>query len=131
MERWIEFRKTYDINLVVEPEEEQYNPRDLELFHVLPEYYNFMDIGAYVGDTLEYLTQVLEKKGKKLKTYIAFEPDRENFSKLVLKTKEEKYANSQFILLPLGCYSESRVFGLVSSNCNFTPNRKNGRYQLR
>jgi FkbM family methyltransferase len=63
----------------------QYDPEDVPL---LPSPYNFMDVGAYDGDTLESL----RRRNKVLNKVVCFEPDMRNFRKLA----ERVYKNGPF-----------------------------------
>lgn len=81
------FRKLIKYRLTGDPSElpmadceYQYMPRDVPL---LPPPYRFADIGAYDGDTLISF----KKKNIEIDTLFAFEPDINNFNKLVSRLK--------------------------------------------
>lgn len=72
----------------------QYLPKELKLKgHPI----NFIDIGAYDGDTL----MALYKAGIKFNKVLAFEPDPQNFKKLSDNIKAGKWAEG-FCLFPAG-----------------------------
>lgn len=102
---WIEFRRTYNVHALEEPEGEQYLPSDLDIIDSFPEVYNFMDVGAYDGDTLEYFLKKSAQFGKKIGMYVGFKPDKRNFSKLLKRIEDlhQEYSKTVYIPIMAGC----------------------------
>lgn len=73
--RHLAFRFSGDTRLLPVPEPGQYFPKGLPLAKKMS---CFFDIGAYTGDTVEYVVSKKIKFGR----YLAFEPDLGNFKRL-------------------------------------------------
>lgn len=73
--RHLELRFSGDIRELPNPEPDQYFPKGLGMAGRMG---RFLDIGAYDGDTVEYVTS----KNIKFGEYLAYEPDPENFKRL-------------------------------------------------
>ncbi|MFA6294287.1 MAG: FkbM family methyltransferase, partial [Victivallales bacterium] len=84
----------------------QYDPEDVPL---LPAPYNFMDIGAYDGDTLESL----RRRNKVLNKVVCFEPDMRNFRKLAERVSRNGPFAREIQLIPA-------AVGDVCQTLNFT-----------
>jgi len=80
------------------PIEEQYFSKDIPL----RKYTEFIDCGAYDGDTLDAMKDMNITCGK----IYAFEPDLQNFQKLLDKVK--KY-HQQAVLFPCGVHSHTEL----------------------
>lgn len=78
-----------------DPLESQYLPDDVPLWTRM---HNFVDIGAFDGDTLE----AFRIKGIALKKVIAFEPDMKNFNKLCERVKNHGPYAEETTLVPAG-----------------------------
>jgi len=96
----VETRKTNNYEFLPQkyPIEEQYFSRDLPLRN----YTEFIDCGAYDGDTLDAMENMNISCGK----IYAFEPDLLNFQKLSDKIKEY---HKQAVLYPCGVYSHTKL----------------------
>ncbi|MEI0489866.1 FkbM family methyltransferase [Brachyspira pulli] len=75
----------------------QYFPEDIPL---QKDNINFIDLGAYIGDTL---INILDN-GIKLNKVLAFEPDIKNYKELSMNMKklQKKYNIEEIFLLPVG-----------------------------
>jgi FkbM family methyltransferase len=72
----------------------------LPILQKLPKKFNFLDLGAYDGDTLELFFKKAREVDKEIDTYIAFEPATELFIKLterVKKLKGEGFKGKSFL----------------------------------
>ena len=82
---------------------DQYFPDDIKL---QKGYANFIDCGAYTGDTLDALPVHVEKVNK----IVAFEPDPENFKRLEANIAQSKSSLAESIsLYPNGLWSSSQI----------------------
>jgi len=78
----LRFRYLYDLNTCLNPDtEKQYFPDNLPQ---LPQPLYFLDGGAYIGDTI----QTLIAHNQIFAQIYAFEPDTENFKRLLLQTSD-------------------------------------------
>jgi len=98
----INFRKNPDLSILPDIElHPQYIPDDIEInFSKI----NFVDCGAYTGDTIEAISEVYE-----LDNIYCFEPDNSNFQILkqnIRRLSEEKKFRSY--LWPCGVWDESK-----------------------
>jgi len=117
MQKWIEFRKELDLLLIPYPEENQYIPDDVPVIDSIPTTYNFMDLGAYDGDTLLFVFNRLRNFGKELGCYIALEPEGKNYSMLkerIEKLKETTMKSQKFLLLKTACSDKYTVFSIFA-----------------
>lgn len=73
----------------------QYDPEDVPL---LSAPYNFIDIGAYDGDTLE----LLRRRNKILNKVVCFEPDMQSFRKLTERVSQHGPFARETYLVPAG-----------------------------
>ena len=95
-----------------DPFEEQYIPADITFPDIE---HNFMDIGAFDGDTLE----AFRTKGIRLNKVLAFEPDMANFTKLCHRVEKCGPYAKETILIPSGigsacerlCFSDDASAG--------------------
>ena len=96
----IEARKLNSYNCLPIPDsfESQYFSKDIPLNN----FKEFIDCGAYDGDTIDIL---INRKISTDKIY-AFEPDLHNFKKLADKIK---YYNQHAVLFPCGVYSSTEL----------------------
>lgn len=102
---WIEFRKTHNGDFIEDPEEGQYIPEDINIMDILPKSYNFIDVGAYDGDTLELFLSKGKNFGKNMNIYVGFEPDKRNFSNLLkrIQTLRQDFPDTVYIPIMAGC----------------------------
>lgn len=105
----LKFRFTGDYNLLPKPDViSQYFPPDLPKWKTPM---RFIDCGAFDGDTLSKLSQ----KGLLAEAIAAFEPDLENFAKLVRFVSENRLIVAKDIgLWPCGVYSQTTKLGFSS-----------------
>lgn len=78
----------------VNPVSNQYLPFEL---NIVPQPMHLVDCGAFVGEFLDYA----EGRNFSVDSFYAFEPDPDNFEKLVLRM-ERMPSNSRGIALPMG-----------------------------
>jgi FkbM family methyltransferase len=104
---WLTFRESFDINMIPDPEENQYYPGDIQLENYLPKEVSFLDFGAYVGDTFEFFYSKIINLGKKIVYYAGFEPFERNYKSLLENLK--KYEDVSMHLLPLAAGSKSEL----------------------
>jgi len=99
-------RKTLDAKFYIEPSGIEYFPSDIPILNDTKEI-NFVDCGAYTGDTIEELM----KQTSNVNTTISFEPDNTNLLKLEkqLSTLKNQFPKTNFIVYPAGVYSKNDV----------------------
>jgi FkbM family methyltransferase len=109
----LKFRFTGNYKLLPKPDIiSQYFPPDLPKWKMPM---RFIDCGAFDGDTLLELS----KRGLSVETIAAFEPDLENFAKLVKFVYDNRLNLSKDIgLWPCGVYSHTKKLGFSSDNCS-------------
>jgi FkbM family methyltransferase len=73
----------------------------------------FVDLGAYVGDTIE---SAYKFYGEKLKSIVAFEPDRENMVELKKRLASCDFSNDKVTLVEKGVWSEKNTLFFSSSD---------------
>lgn len=95
-----------DTRLLPLPEQDQYFPKGLPLAKKMG---CFFDVGAFTGDTVEYVVSKKIKFGR----YLAFEPDRKNFRPLSRLVKRLKLSGLEALPYALG--SKRCEMGLVSN----------------
>ncbi len=108
-EQTILFRYTGDLKHCPVPDkfENQYLPDDVPGWNCPS---NFIDCGAYDGDTLK----TLFNKFGKISSIVAFEPDIVNFAKLK-RTVNSLDLASEVILYPCGVYSETEQLRFLTN----------------
>jgi len=90
------YRETGDIEFCPFPStEDEYTPNDLAPY---PDPINLIDCGAYTGVAYRKFSQKYV-----IKKYLAFEPDLQNFSRLLL----EQIKSEEVTLLPLGVWNNT------------------------
>jgi FkbM family methyltransferase len=99
-------RETLDNNYYITPEGIEYFPEDIPMFENLDDV-NFIDCGAYIGDTIVELLQQTQN----VNYTISFEPDTKNLTKLQseLENLKKKNSNTNFIIYPAGVYSTNDI----------------------
>jgi hypothetical protein len=101
----IRFRKTGDIKNYPYPSlTDEYTPNDLPRFQ---NPLRIIDCGAYNGAAL----RKFEKSGYQFDRILAFEPDPQNYNKLI----KDKTSSSLKILLPLASYSKDELLRFESN----------------
>ena len=83
----------------------QYFDVDVPFRH---KYRSFVDCGAYIGDTFEELVKL-----HNVENYFAFEPDMQNYEKLIETVK--KFPNIQSVLFPLGISDYNKFLHFTSN----------------
>lgn len=107
------FRKTYDMNHYPHPDgEKEYFPSDVPILDNLVTV-RFIDCGAYIGDTV---ADLIETK-KSIEYVVSFEPDKQNFQKLLSETKKHQ---GQFITLNAGVWSTNTHVNFSNDNSSFS-----------
>ena len=108
----INLRKTLDIEFYVDPEGTEYFPQDIPMLNNLEEI-NFIDCGAYIGDTIHELMN----QSDKVKSTISFEPDAKNLTALniELSALKNKYPKTNFLVYPAGVYSKNGILKFLNS----------------
>ncbi len=102
------YRWSGDVSFAPSPDlENQYFPRDIS-FPDRP--LAFVDAGAYVGDTLEYL----RTSGLKVARVTAFEPDTRNYRALAERVREFSGALGPVSLLPCAVSDETGLLSFSS-----------------
>jgi FkbM family methyltransferase len=109
----INFRKTLNTKYYTKPSDIEYFPKDVPILDNIKDI-NFIDCGAYTGDTIEALV----KQKISINSTISFEPDFDNLEKLnktlgCLSTKD-----SNFIVYPLGVYSKNDILRFANNGIN-------------
>jgi FkbM family methyltransferase len=106
LDKLINLRKTLDSKYYIDPSDTEYFPSDVPILDNL-ESINFIDCGAYTGDTIEELM----KHSDNVKTTISFEPDNKNLTSLEknLTLLEESNKDTNFFIFPAGVYSSNKV----------------------
>ncbi|BBE30616.1 hypothetical protein OSSY52_07570 [Tepiditoga spiralis] len=96
----------------------QYFPYDIKL-----NYNRFINCGAYNGDTIKQLNQKIGK----VETIVCFEPDKNNYSKLIDYLNNNKENIAEYILTsPCGVYSENKILYFDEGNNTNSRVNKNG-----
>lgn len=96
-------------NIANQVDKEQYFPCDIEFGKG---YYNFVDCGAYTGDTVVSLTKNIGKVDK----LIAIEPDVDNFNKLLSNiAREKENIADEICLYPCGIWASERKLAFNSN----------------
>jgi len=99
-------RKTLDTKYYIKPSGIEYFPEDVPILNNIKNV-NFIDCGAYTGDTIEELT----KKDKQIGYTLSFEPDQKNLLRLnqQLATLKNKFPTTNFMVYPAGVYSKNDI----------------------
>ena len=97
-------------NMNFKPLEQQYFPEDIKM---RKEYNVFIDCGAYLGDTVYYLSKYIGK----IDTLVCFEPNLE-FYKVLAKYLSENYEKiaKNIISIPCGVYSEETIIKFINTS---------------
>lgn len=100
--------------------EPQYFPKDINLFRHI-EKIRFIDVGAFIGDTLAESIVEFERVNKEVEYIISFEPDKVNIDKLSSEIKKQKYNHPDidFFIYPCGLWSSNEILHFnANSNSN-------------
>jgi FkbM family methyltransferase len=96
----IEYLKKFDSSILIKPDfDNQYFPKDIDVWDGKD---TFCDLGSYDGSNI---IDAFREKGL-LEQVIAFEPDLDNFKKLVTNSLVQK-TTKQLLLFPYGVWSET------------------------
>lgn len=106
LDKIVKFRETLDPKYYIEPYDDEYFPSDVPIFNNL-ENINFIDCGAYTGDSVKKLLSTV----KKVDIVISFEPDINNLDSLnsEIKIQKNKYPDTKFIIFPSGVFSANKI----------------------
>lgn len=112
LKKIILLRKTLDIKYYIEPSDTEYFPKDVPIFKNL-NIVNFIDCGAYIGDTIKELMNQNQQVGYT----ISFEPDEKNLAKLhlELENQEKLYPKTNFLVYPAGVYSSNTILRFANN----------------
>jgi FkbM family methyltransferase len=117
LNKLINLRETLDTKYYIDPSDTEYFPSDIPILDNLNDI-NFIDCGAYTGDTIEELM----KQSDNVKTTISFEPDSKNLESLEknFTLLSEKNKETNFFIYPAGVYSSNKILkfsnnGIASS----------------
>ena len=120
LQQIIEFRETLAPKSYVKPDNknQQYFENDLNLFSKLNEI-NFIDCGAYTGDTLEVAFSEFQKLNKKI-SYTGFEPEPKNYSFLhqTAQRYRQKYKTSKIEIFPYGVWKENKTLNFSDNGAS-------------
>ena len=108
----IMLRKTLDTQYYIKPKDTEYFPSDIPITKNLTSI-NFIDCGAYTGDTIEELMQ----QNIKINTALSFEPDTKNLTRLQnrLSVLRAKHSQTNFFIYPAGVYSKNNILKFSNS----------------
>ncbi len=121
LEQIINLRKTLDPKYYVSPHGIEYFPSDVPILKNLEEI-NFIDCGAYTGDTVK---ELMNQKVK-VNSSISFEPEIKNQKKLnkELELQKSNYPDTNFLIYPVGVYSKNCILQFsnngVDSSASFS-----------
>jgi FkbM family methyltransferase len=112
LQAMINLRKTLDPKYYITPHDIEYFPSDVPILNNLNEI-NFIDCGAYIGDTIEELA----KQTSNINYTISFEPNQTNLTKLQkqLNILKQNNPNSIFIVFPAGVYSKNDILNFSNN----------------
>ena len=119
VDKMVLLRKTLDSKYYIIPSGTEYFPLDVPILENLKQI-NFIDCGAYNGDTIEELM----RQNKNVGYTLSFEPDENNILKLnnTLEKIKNKFKHTNFLMYPVGVYSSNTILrfsnsGVDSSAC--------------
>ena len=119
----IALRSTLDIKYYINPTDIEYFPSDVPILENIDSI-NFIDCGAYTGDTIEELLI----QTTNVNSTISFEPDTKNLLSLQEQVKllKHKYPKTNFIIYPAGVYSCNSILKFtnngIDSSASFNKN---------
>jgi FkbM family methyltransferase len=110
--KMVMLRQTFDPKYYIKPQGVEYFCDDIKIFKNLKNI-NFVDCGAYIGDTIEELF----KHSKNITSTISFEPDSSNLKKLRknLSKLQEEHQKTNFFVYPSGVYKQSGVLKFANN----------------
>jgi len=108
----IKLRQTLDTKYYIDPEGVEYFPKDVPILDNL-QTINFIDCGAYTGDTIEDLMKYADN----VNMTVSFEPDKNNLCKLnhTLSTLSKNHLKTNFLVYPAGVYSKNKILKFSNS----------------
>jgi len=104
----INLRTTLDTKYYIKPEGTEYFPEDIPVLENLDSV-NFIDCGAYTGDTIEELV----KQNFPIGYTLSFEPDDKNFT--VLQNTLESLNLKNSFIFPAGVYSKNTILSFSNN----------------
>ena len=104
----VNLRKTFNTKYYINPEDIEYFPQDVPVLENLSRV-NFIDCGAYTGDTIE---ELINQK-KDIGYTISFEPDSKNL--LALQKTLSKFTKNNHIVYPAGVYSSNTTLHFANN----------------
>lgn len=109
LDKIIKLRETLDTGYYIYPMGKEYFPKDVPFFNLL-NHINFIDCGAYTGDTIKELME----SGFPVNYTISFEPDQDNYIKLLdeLCRQKQNFYNTSFTAYPVGVYSKNTILAI-------------------
>jgi FkbM family methyltransferase len=116
-------RKTLDPKYYIDPSDTEYFPCDVPILDNL-KIINFIDCGAYIGDTIEELM----KQSTNVNYTLSFEPDQKNLLKLQeqIFLLKQKFHTTNFFAYPAGVYSTNDILKFanngIDSSASFDDN---------
>lgn len=115
LDKIVMLRKTLDTKYYIAPSDTEYFPSDIPMLSSTKEI-NFIDCGAYIGDTIKELMQ----QTSNVKSTISFEPDNTNLIKLKkqLSILSSQFPDTDFLVYPAGVYSKNDVLRFSNSGIN-------------
>jgi len=118
----INLRKTFDTKYYIKPTGIEYFPDDVPILNNIKKI-NFIDCGAYTGDTIEELM----KQSKNVDSTISFEPDKTNLIKLnnTLTKLKSKFPTTNFLTYPAGVYSKNGILSFANNGIDSSANFNN------
>lgn len=112
LEQIIQLRKTLNPQYYITPQDTEYFPSDIPILDNL-EMVNFIDCGAYTGDTIEELML----QSNKVNYTLSFEPDNTNLRKLhtTLSQLKKHHPTTNFFTYPTGVYSTNTILKFANN----------------
>ena len=108
LESIVKLRETNNTKYYINPSDTEYFPKDIPILKNLKQV-NFIDCGAYTGDTIEELL----KQNINIGYTISFEPDNKNLITLNKTLSRLKLGDS--IVYPAGVYSTNTILNFANN----------------
>jgi len=104
----VNLRKTFDTKYYIDPSDTEYFPSDVPILDNLRQV-NFIDCGAYIGDTIEELVN----QNIDIGYTISFEPDSKNLVSLEHTLNKLNLNNN--IVYPAGVYNKNTILKFANN----------------
>ena len=130
IDRISEFRENPSVSSYVEPDlDRHYFPKDIEWKDKIDNI-NFVDGGAFTGDTIHSLMEISKEIGKEVDSVTCFEPDIMNRVKLVASLATLSNRIEKSFIFPCGLWSEDKVLRFNSGigSCSNVTSSESGDY---